>query len=94
MMIELNMPQRITLWALRIGCKGPARLGQIIKATETGYASEGYKAVVEKALMELIDMHLVQKMIVPGTKKYGPGYTLYGLTLRGYDFREDEDGTA
>lgn len=94
-MTDLNMHQRMTLWALRIGCKGPARIGQIIKAHEPSYQSEGYRAVVEKAVAELVDMGLVQRMIVPGTTQRGPGYTLYGLTLRGYDFREDEEhGTA
>lgn len=93
-MTEMSMPQRTVLWALRTGCKGPARLGQIVKATETGYVSRGYRAVVEKAVGELIAMHLVQKLIVPGTKRVGPGYTLYGLTPRGYDWREDEHGTA
>lgn len=93
-MTELSVPQRTVLWALRIGCKGPARLGQIIKATEMNYG-DSYRAVVEKALGDLIAMHLVQKLIVPGTKKFGPGYTLYGLTPRGYDWREDEEhGTA
>lgn len=93
-MSEMNMPQRSALWALRVGCKGPARLGQIIKAHEPTYQSAGYRAVVEKALAELIDKGLVQKLIVPGTKNYGPGYTLYSLTLHGYDFREDEENGA
>lgn len=94
-MSELNMPQRMTLWALRVGCKGPARIGQIVKAHDPSYQSEGYRAVVEKALAQLVDMGFVQKLIVPGTKQHGPGYVLYSLTLHGYDFREDEEhGTA
>lgn len=94
-MTELSMPERTVLWALRLGLTGPSRLSQIVKATETGYTSDGYKAVIERALAALIVRGLVQKLIVPGTKRHGPGYTLYSLTLHGYDFREDEEhGTA